>query len=49
MTLIVLFHVLVALVSLGIITLRRWWILLGAPLFILNGWAFLFFLEHLKR
>ncbi len=49
MAFIVLFHVMVAFVSLGIITFKRWWILLGMTLFALNGWTFLFFLEHLKR
>lgn len=49
MALIVLFYVLVALMSLGLIALGRWYVILGVVLFLLNGWAFWVFLEALKR
>lgn len=49
MAILVIFYVVVALLSLGMITLRRWWTILGITLFCLNGWAFWNFLEVLKR
>lgn len=49
MAILVLFYIAVALLSLGMMTLRRWWTLLGIVLFCLNGWAFWNFLELFKR
>lgn len=49
MGILVLFYVAVALLSLGVVTLGRWWIPLGIAMFCLNAWAFWEFLEVLKR
>ena len=49
MAILVLFYALVALLSLGLITMGRWYSLLGVVLFAFDGWAFWVFLEALKR
>lgn len=46
---IVMFHALVAFIAYGIIFLKRWWILLGLMLLVLDAYSFEFFLEALKR
>ena len=49
MAILVLFYALVALLSLGMVTMGRWVSVAGVLLFCLDAWAFYEFLEALKR